>query len=612
MKKILISGDVEGNFDFLLSKIQSFLDKNQSFDLCLCVGRTFSLDLDLTKLKKDDKKIPIPIYFIDTSEFSGVLHTLHPDGVDVLPNLTFLGKAGIKKIQGVSIAYLSGMKDDLFDQPQNPLKKYNPGYYTTQDVEAVISKAKAEYHQGVDILLTSEWPEGFDANLSEKPFTKLKTQVPAITTLAVKLKPRYHFTGLENLFYKRPPYINEDVPYVTRLITMGKIPKENNPTSQQYLFALQLKGLDIIPAEELAIKTTDTTSNPYTTGAFGINSLAQSGEKMNLETDKEKTKAAEDDSAPLKENIALYFSGFDKKTNDSDIYEFLARWGQVQDYQLFVEKGNHKGCGFVLFKNLKTTETAFRESGKYSLHGKKIIFSKANRTVTEGGKLSQQNAECWFCLDNPNVAKDLIVYIGEEFYLALDKGPINRHHVLLIPIDHHPNSLELAIKARDEMDALKVKIAERYEESFNELVIFYEKNLRVTQNIAHMIINVIPYDRKSFDSFIDGLDSKIKRLGYNTFNLKPEEKIKDMVYEGEYYVYFEAFNPASRRDEELYARRYLIIIDSKQLKNFPRDLGREVFCDIMECRNKISWKDCQITDKETLERTTELKKTLNK
>lgn len=41
MKKILISSDCNGNFDFLLSKIEN-LQKKNSFDFVICIGNVFA------------------------------------------------------------------------------------------------------------------------------------------------------------------------------------------------------------------------------------------------------------------------------------------------------------------------------------------------------------------------------------------------------------------------------------------------------------------------------------------------------------------------------------------------------------------------------------------
>lgn len=44
--------------------------------------------------------------------------------------------------------------------------------------------------------------------------------------------------------------------------------------------------------------------------------------------------------------------------------------------------------------------------------------------------------KCWFCLSSPSVEKHLVITIGDSFYLALAKGPINQYHVLILSVTH--------------------------------------------------------------------------------------------------------------------------------------------------------------------------------
>lgn len=60
-------------------------------------------------------------------------------------------------------------------------------------------------------------------------------------------------------------------------------------------------------------------------------------------------------------------------------------------------------------------------------------------------------SNCWFCLSNPNVAKQLIITINSDSYLVFPKGPfshpnINRvpfsaNHLLVVPLGHSSNFL---------------------------------------------------------------------------------------------------------------------------------------------------------------------------
>lgn len=60
-------------------------------------------------------------------------------------------------------------------------------------------------------------------------------------------------------------------------------------------------------------------------------------------------------------------------------------------------------------------------------------------------------SNCWFCLSNPSVAKQLIVSIGSDSYLVFPKGPFshpsinsipfNANHLLIVPLTHTSNLL---------------------------------------------------------------------------------------------------------------------------------------------------------------------------
>lgn len=55
--------------------------------------------------------------------------------------------------------------------------------------------------------------------------------------------------------------------------------------------------------------------------------------------------------------------------------------------------------------------------------------------------LNYRSKECWFCLSSPNVESHLITSVGENCYCALAKGPLVPDHVLILPIEHLPNTL---------------------------------------------------------------------------------------------------------------------------------------------------------------------------
>ena len=59
----------------------------------------------------------------------------------------------------------------------------------------------------------------------------------------------------------------------------------------------------------------------------------------------------------------------------------------------------------------------------------------------------QMDKDCWFCLDNENINKELILWDQSKdmrhFYIALPKDPICEDHWLIVPQTHIAHTLEL-------------------------------------------------------------------------------------------------------------------------------------------------------------------------
>jgi diadenosine tetraphosphate (Ap4A) HIT family hydrolase len=81
--------------------------------------------------------------------------------------------------------------------------------------------------------------------------------------------------------------------------------------------------------------------------------------------------------------------------------------------------------------------------------------------------------ECWFCLSSPNVESHLITSIGEHYYCALAKGPLVEDHVLIIPIEHLPNTLLLPLEHETELRRFQNSL-KRYYKNQGKSVVFFE------------------------------------------------------------------------------------------------------------------------------------------
>lgn len=86
-----------------------------------------------------------------------------------------------------------------------------------------------------------------------------------ISSLAVGLKPRYHFAALEKSYYERLPYRNhvvlqESAQHATRFIALANV---GNPEKKKYLYAFSIVPMRLMSVAELVKQPPDVTENPY-------------------------------------------------------------------------------------------------------------------------------------------------------------------------------------------------------------------------------------------------------------------------------------------------------------------------------------------------------------
>ena len=184
-------------------------------------------------------------------------HFMNDEGEELCDNVTYLGKSGLfTSTSGLSVAYLSGKdgadKDDF-------------SHFSASDVQALKTKiTSAEKFKGVDILLTSVWPQGvslYGVELNQQP----KCDSSNVAKLAMALKPRYHFAGIEGISYERNPYRNHKLlsgqsGHVSRFVALAAA---GNKEKQKYLYAFNITPMKYIDREELHRQPPDTTECPY-------------------------------------------------------------------------------------------------------------------------------------------------------------------------------------------------------------------------------------------------------------------------------------------------------------------------------------------------------------
>lgn len=274
----LVCGDVKGNFKALFNKVDNINSKSGPFEFLLCVGDFFGDDngkLEAYKngnLKSKLKKfnlippahfklffiliVAVPTYILGPTNESLAKEYENVENGEICPNLTYLGRRGLyTSSAGVKIAYVSGLESKEKDSSSE-------WAFNAEDIKSVTNACLASNHsagdyRGVDVLMTSQWPEGVREN--EKNTSRL------ISTLSSEIKPRYHFCGLNDDFYEPPPFRNVARPnsqyeLATRFISLASV---GNAAKKKWIYAFNVVPVDKMRVTDLIQKTTNEIPCPY-------------------------------------------------------------------------------------------------------------------------------------------------------------------------------------------------------------------------------------------------------------------------------------------------------------------------------------------------------------
>jgi hypothetical protein len=105
-----------------------------------------------------------------------------------------------------------------------------------------------------------------------------------------------------------------------------------------------------------------------------------------------------------------------------------------------------------------------------------------------------QSEDCWFCLASPTVKLHLVVSVGDSCYLALPKGSVAEHHILVIPIDCLPNRLHLSRPCKEELAKFIRSLHEFFAKGLRRQSFLFERSIRTSHGRDHMQIQMVPFD----------------------------------------------------------------------------------------------------------------------
>ncbi|KAH7686484.1 CCCH zinc finger domain-containing protein [Dioscorea alata] len=590
--RILLCGDVLGRINLLFKRVLSVTKSAGPFDALLIVGQFLpeSPDLvsDLSDFIDGRSAVPIPTYFIGdygcgASQILSVA-SQHPsnrgfktDGLQLCANLFWLRGSGRFSLHGLSVVYLSGKS--LPDAEGN-------GRYSRDDVDAL--RALAEEPGIVDIFMTNEWPSGVvnGADTSAAPPGVMDPSGcdSVVAELVAEIKPRYHIAGTKGVFYDREPYSNIDAAHVTRFIGLAAV---GNKEKQKFIHAISPTPASTMSAADICSKPPNTTLSPYVVTEKKSHSREATKRSVNDDIDAQywrydvsKKRQRQGQGGVAREKLCFNFTSRGscargencnfRHDDDARVqyqrnvcFDFLnlgkcERGPDCKFNHEFMEEGDTKGK-----HGSQNTGTSRRSLGK----------------------------RCWFCLSSSDVESHLILSVGESWYLALAKGPLVDHHVLLVPIEHHPHTLTMSPDAEKELGIFKNAV-NMYFKKQGKAVIFFEYLL---QNISHANLQAIPIplSKVSNTQLIFNLASK--KLGFEFAIISAQgdrnegRKLLRSQFEGKSSVFYVELPDGT------------ILWHSVDEKDkFPVQFGREVLAGLLNVADRADWRNCKMSKEDEI------------
>eukprot|EP01050_Picozoa_sp_SAG11_P007770 SAG11_NODE_658_length_7897_cov_13.075789_9_plen_241_part_00 len=220
---VLICGDVRGRLGRLYQRVSAATSAaNAPFSCVFCVGEFFPLDgdgddagVDIAEYVAGRASAPLPTYFLGGKDTKGVQWISAMGGKSLLcPNIFYLGDSGVRELHGLQVGFVSGCDDDVGDGSDVKSSANEDALFPL--VKAVT--ADGDKYEGLDLLLSSQWPQHVHAldSLGGNPGPKAAPHQPSCTVAcaAAILRPRYHLAAFEGVAWSRAAYENASVPHV--------------------------------------------------------------------------------------------------------------------------------------------------------------------------------------------------------------------------------------------------------------------------------------------------------------------------------------------------------------------------------------------------------------
>jgi len=618
-RRLLVAGDAEGNLVKLFAQVENQQKKVDKFDLCLAVGAFLpavggegakAAAAGLADFVAGRRKASLDTYFIE-SRSAAFLQTA-PGGRQLCDRVHFLGGFGIREIQGLRVAYLSGRYDSEVYSAQAQSDS-GPAFvgaaYTPHAIKALVQLAQEQDSSPIDVLLTAEWPSGLLDNVldAEKPVDPdggvaidwQSISAPPLAELVMALEPRYHIFGAGDLFYKRPPFQTRRRGHVCRSIGLGKVGSRG--AGRLWIHGLALSPASSMPSAALMQRPANTTPLPFAV-ADAAASLKREAAKM----EQDAADGVNDSGHIIPDKVFL--SRLPANVEERTLETALRCAGKIESVKVAREQdGACKGYGWVTFSTPEEAEAACELSDMLECGGRKIQIKLSKTTKNSGNKrkkdisiVLEPHSDCWFCLCNPKAEKHMIAMSGAEVYVASARGPIVPSHVMLLSVKHAPCFAACPAPLQQSFQKHVQAVRSMCHQGGQECLI-WERWIPMSLSAAnHMQIQIVPFDANMAERAREVLQDTFKQLmpGAILRRVHSHDEVVQHMNDDSAtpYVYFEI--PGDRTAKERVIERYVYAGVDPEGPRIPVNIGRKVACTLLDCDGKVDWRKCT-EDRET-------------
>lgn len=619
--KVLVSGDPLGKLGTMFKRVAAVNKANGPFDYLFCVGSFFpnagapedsaEPDAETMDFLTGKREIPVPCFFIGGFG-AGSRKAMQEAAAAGVARLQYLGTAGVAHLKGLNVAYLDGLSAPKGqDASGSDPSTLHGGRYNCQAHWDKLSAAVDATEGDIDLLLSCEWPADIDAGVAPvaAPPTSGAAGSEALARLVVLTRPRYHICAGRGLFWARAPYMNKDLgagSHATRFVALAAV---GNAEKQKSLHALALVPADKMDRAVLTATPDGATGSPYDVAAAArkrshdqIHDQALGAQDWRWQ-DRKKPRPPQAEPSLGRPGVvkddscSVYVRNLPFHGSEADIEAHFAAAGAVVDVRRgAMPDGKLQGYGHVQFASVDSVQKALLLHGS-SLKGREIfVDAAANRPTQQPLPAGQPVAGCWFCLSNPNADVNLVASVGEECYVAVDKGAINDGHVLLVPIEHYPSSLGVSVTAYAEMDKYTAALVTCYAAEGKEAVSFERFMAFRKSGGNHCHVNVIPVPSATAVDARKVLDKASAAIGAEFIELpagvgeEARAALRAAVGDNE-------FMRVNLPD----GTKLVHVI--KRGERFPINFGRDLAASVAGTPERGDWKQCQVDSKEEEART---------